>query len=376
VEVATVIEVDRRQVVAYRIAAHGLHRDTADPADLAVLDLGIQHSHLDTVRLAVAARTPEAAGDPLADERFALVWAFRGAPHLLRRAELRRLAGELWPYSDADAAARLGEWSRLKRAGDPGLTVFTRASQAMREVVTGTMTRGEVSGGVTARLPHGYGQDCRACKAHHIFGGLFQQIGIFAGVGLVPDGAATLITPLAERGPVPETSAGAGRLLRGYLALHGPATLTEAAGYLGTTRAQAAPVWPADELVEVRVDGRAAFLPADRVDALRDAPEPDLVRLLPALDPYLQARDRSVIVPDEARHKDLWRVLGNPGALLAGGDVVGSWRAKTTRKALTVTVTGYQKLAKGLRAAVTDEARRIASVRGVPDVAVAFDGAA
>lgn len=373
---ATVIEVDRRQVVAYRIAAHGLHRDTADIADLAVLDLGVQHSHLGTVRLALAARTPDATLDPLADERFALVWAFRGAPHLLRRAELARLADELWPRSDADAAARLGEWSRLKKAGDPGLTVFTRASRAMRDVVTGTMPRGEVSGGVTARLPHGYGYDCRACQAHHIFGGLFQQIGIFAGVRLVPDGAATLVTPLEQRGPVPETSAGAGRLLRGYLALHGPATLTEAAGYLGTTRTQAAPVWPADELVEVRVDGRAAFLPGDRVEALRNAPEPDVVRLLPALDPYLQARDRAVIVPEEAHRKDLWRVLGNPGAVLAGGDVVGSWRAKAARGALAVTVTGYRKLAGSVRAAVTDEARRMAAVRGFPDVAVTFDGTA
>jgi len=36
------VDVERKQVLAYRIAAHGLDRATSSPADLAVFALGIQ----------------------------------------------------------------------------------------------------------------------------------------------------------------------------------------------------------------------------------------------------------------------------------------------------------------------------------------------
>src|SRR3954462_6313039 len=98
------LAVDRAQVMAYRAAALGLAGRGRDrPADLAVLDLGVQEYTPGSQQVALAARTSA----DLADDRLITVWAARGAPHLHRRADLSTLVKQLWPVSDADAAARI-----------------------------------------------------------------------------------------------------------------------------------------------------------------------------------------------------------------------------------------------------------------------------
>lgn len=52
------LDVDRRQALAYRAVAQGLGRDTATPAELDVLALGIQDTNVDSARVALAARLP------------------------------------------------------------------------------------------------------------------------------------------------------------------------------------------------------------------------------------------------------------------------------------------------------------------------------
>ncbi len=52
-----VIEVSRTQVMAYRIAATGLHTTDTRPAELAVTALGVQDTPYGTARLAISART-------------------------------------------------------------------------------------------------------------------------------------------------------------------------------------------------------------------------------------------------------------------------------------------------------------------------------
>jgi hypothetical protein len=145
--------------------------------------------------------------------------------------------------------------------------------------------------------------------------------------------------------------------------------VSEFAGYIGGRRADVFEAWPHD-LTEVTVDGRRAWLPADRLDALQDAPEPDLVRLLGPFDPYLQARDRDLIVPDKAVQKTLWPVLGRPGALFVEGEIAGTWRTKSSGRKLTITVEAFGPLPASVWKQVDAEAERIAEVRAAKDVTV------
>ncbi len=371
------VTVDRRQVLRYRTVAHGLLRDTQDPAKLGVLDLGVQDTNVGSARLALAARLPGTYGDPLTNRKFTLLWSFRGAPHLHRTKDLSALASALWPISDADAITRLAaERKPLKAAGVGGIEAFMAASRAMRAVVQAAMPKGQVSAAMTKRLPTAYAYKCRSCQATHVYGGLFQLVGPFAGVRLVPDQSSTTVAPLTIRDEIPPPVTGPGELIRAYLRLHGPATLAEAASYLGSSRPAIRSAWPAD-LTEVQVDGRTAWLPSSQLDLLRSAPPvADVVRLLPPSDPYLQARDRDLLVPDRAQQKAVWRMLANPGAIVADGEVVGVWRARLAGQArLDITLQPFTTLAGDRRTALEVEAAVVAAVRGAGDVRVRYEGA-
>lgn len=362
------IDVTRAQVMAYRIAATGLGRATAArPSDLPVLGLGVQDTPYGTARLALAARTT----GPIDDDALALVWAARDAPHLHRRGEIAAVARALWPLSDADATARIMS-PRIAEGARLGLAAFTTAAEALRAVVTGPMPKGEVSREVSARIPESLTYDCKPCGARHISGQLFQLVGAAAGVEVRPAGRATELAPLAGRGPIPEAASGTTALVRTYLELLGPATPGDAAAYIGATKTHLAPAWP-DGLAEVRVDGRRSWLPEERVADLLAAPEPDQVRLLTVRDPLLQARDRDVLVPDRERQKKLWAPLGAPGAVLARGEIAGTWRAKGSGRTVTITVTPFTPLPAAVRATVEDEAQVVAAARGAASARVIVD---
>ncbi len=371
------IRVDRARVLAYRIATQQLHRDASSIRDLAVLDIGVQQAMGSPAALAFAARLP--AGVDLSPDAvdfgpgtdLAYTWTLRGAPHVHRRGDLDALATALWPLSEQDAAARLNETGpSIERQGIPALEQFATAVRELRAVVTSPTAKGAVSTAVSERIPGVMLRDCRTCKASHISDSAMRAATLPAGLELEPDTSP----PVLRRRPKAKVPKRVDRvalaeLARAYLRLLGPATVGEFAGYVDARPTDVADVWP-DDLVEVDVEGRSAWLPEAGLDALGDAPDPDVVRLLGPFDPYLQARDRDLVVPDKTRHKTLWPTLGRPGSVLANGEIAGAWRTKATKKTLTVTVEPFGRVPKSVWAGVEDEAVRVAQVRGLGDVAV------
>lgn len=374
-----VLSVDREQVLAYRIAAQELHRPHGTLAELAVLGLGVQDAGQLSARLAVAARLD---ADPamLAGESFVelldrsgvtLAWTHRGAPHLHPARELPDVAAAMVPLSDADAQARLS-WQRgdVAQAGMPTTEALTTAAIALREVVDATMTKGAASERVTKRLPKGLVRWCRGCQATHIHEQLMRLVTLRAGIRLEPDVSPATLTPIEGwRGVTDRPDpAACRRVMEQYLRLHGPATIAEAAGFVSTTKSAAKEMWP-DDLVEVNLDGKPVFLARHDIPTLENPPEPDFVRLLPPSDPLLQARDRTILVPDKDHHKAVWKILGNPGVMLAGGEIVGTWRAKARgRKSLDFTLSPFWTLRRTVRAEFEAEATRVAAARGFPAV--------
>ncbi len=369
------MKVSREQVIAYRVAAQGLHRTASTVGELSILDLGVQEAMGHPAALAFAARLPAEVGVGPGDvaigpgHRLALAWTLRGAPHVHRRKDLDALARVLWPLSEADAAGRLNETGpSVKRAGIPALEQFDLAVTAMRDVVRSPTAKGAASTEVTKRIPRPMWRDCRPCKASHISDSAMRSAAPAAGLELEPGTAPPVLVP--RRGaklPAGPDPAAIARLALAYLAHLGPAGPGEFAGYLEARRADVAQVWPAD-LVEVSVEGRRAWVPAERIDALTGAPEPDIVRLLGPFDPYLQARDRDLIVPDKAAHKALWPVLGRPGVLFVDGEVAGVWRTKAAAKKLTISVEAFGPLPASVWKQVDTEAARVAEVRGAADM--------
>lgn len=146
-------------------------------------------------------------------------------------------------------------------------------------------------------------------------------------------------------------------LARRFLHVFGPTTAAAFARWAGVTAREAAALFDVldDELLPVTTPvGDAWVLVADE-DGFR-APDGPVApaRLLPSGDPFflLWGPDRELLVAD-ARHRDaLWTSRVWPGAVLVGGEVVGTWR----RTKHQVDVEPWRRLSASERGAVEAEA--------------------
>jgi hypothetical protein len=349
-----VLSLRREQVLAFRVRAQQLDRADGTVADTAVLDLGVQDTGTDGARWALAIR---GLPDPDPAE-LAMVWSLRGAPHVYRRTDLPGVAAATAPFSEADAAKRIFDAARpLKAAGIPILTALDTVADRMREIVTAPMVKGEMSTRLTAVLDEPYLRSCVPCNAIHSYEQPFRLAALRAGLELQPGTSPPVLQPVPGLAPTAEVP---DRLdvVRGYLRLLGPATPKHVAGYMDAPVKDVQAHWP-DDAVEVSVDGERRWtLDADTLDG----DPPTGTRLLGPFDLVLQAKDRSLLVPDPAQAAELWRTLGRPGGVLVDGQIVGTWRARKTGSDMTVALDLWSRVD---RAAVEEQAERLAAFRGL-----------
>jgi len=359
------LQVTRADVLGFRVGAHQLDRATGAPADTTVLDLGVQDTGADAGRWALAVRgVPDVPAGELA-----LVWTLRGAPHLYRRADLPGVAAATAPFSEADAAKRVFDAARpLRAAGIPVLAALDRIAAELREIVATPTVKGEMSRQLTARVDEPYLRFCRPCDATHLYEQPFRLAALRAGLELEPGTSPPVLRPVPGFAPSPSVPAHLD-VVRGYLRLHGPATPQQVAAFLDAPVADVRDRWP-DDAVEVLVDGERRWLLA--ADTGRLGPSPvRTVRLLGPFDPFLQTRDRALLVPDPVRARQLWPVLGRPGAVLDDGEVVGTWRPRKSGRRLTVLVEPWADVDVP---ALEEQAGLLAAVRGATSAGIELSG--
>lgn len=360
----------RADVLAYRIHAQQLDRPTAKRGltDAAIFDFGVQDTGRDGASWALANRgVPVASADELESrDDVALAWTLRGSPHYYRRAELYDAFVATSPMSEADAAKRAINTDKLlKPAGIPVQAGLAEIAAKMRTVVTRPMGKGEVSTRLTAALAEPYLRFCGPCGVRHAPEQAFRLAALYAGLELEPGTSPPVLRrikgwPRRTPGPAPDALTAPKRLqpIRNYLRFLGPATPGDLAGFLDTSVAEVKAHWPEDA-VPVTVEGtKRWWFPGE-------LPDVDLVavRLLGGYDLMLQGRDRALLVPDKSRHKALWPVLGRPGAVLVGAEVVGMWRPKATGDRFTLRLELWENVSRRRRAELEMQAERLASHR-------------
>jgi hypothetical protein len=146
-------------------------------------------------------------------------------------------------------------------------------------------------------------------------------------------------------------------LARRHLHVFGPATPGAFAEWAGIAVREGTAAFEAlgAALTPVRTPiGDGWVLTSDVPALLADSRPAAPARLLPSGDAYwlLQGRDRELLVPDRSRRAQLWTPRVWPGAVLADGEIAGTWR----RDAETVSITAWQPLATAAREAVEAEA--------------------
>jgi winged helix DNA-binding protein len=348
------------QVLGFRVRAQQLDRAAGQLAGTALLDIGVQDTGPDGGLWALAIRGVDVS--PLPGDQLILLWTIRGAPHYYRRSEVSRVAAEVAPFSDGDAGKRIFDASKpLKAAGIPNLAALDAVAKAMRSIVVKPTVKGEVSTGLTRLMDEPYLRFCQRCDATHVYEQPFRLAALRAGLELVPDTSPPVLRRIPGFKPV--RSSRAADLVRTYLRLLGPATPKLVADYLDAPVKDVQSAWPSD-VAEVSVDGETRWLlDADR-EQLPAGPV-KVTRLLGPFDLFLQAKDRSLLVGDPARSKELWPALGRPGAVLADGAIAGSWRPRASGGKLRVLVQSWTGLPRGTRTAIGEQAERLAAYRGV-----------
>jgi hypothetical protein len=149
-------------------------------------------------------------------------------------------------------------------------------------------------------------------------------------------------------------------LARRYLHVFGPATPAAFATWAGIGPATGRAAFEVlnKSLTPVRTPiGNAWILAADE-PTFRSAAEPAAgARLLPSGDAYflLQGADRELVVPEAGRRGELWTSRVWPGAVLVGGEIVGTWRRADT----DFTIHAWRQLSRAERDAVEAEAESL-----------------
>jgi hypothetical protein len=169
--------------------------------------------------------------------------------------------------------------------------------------------------------------------------------------------------PLVWTVPAPTISAAEAtlELARRHLHVFGPTRPAAFAKWAGIGAREGVRAYEdlGEELIPVRAPTGDAFMLARDEPAIRRPPAtPAAARLLPSGDAYTlhgTSEERALLVPDARQRAELWTPRVWPGALLVGGEIVGTWR----RAQRTVTIQTWKRLPRAAQEAVVAEAESI-----------------
>jgi len=385
-------------VIAFRLAAHHLtERASEDRLAEVVGGCGVQNSPPGSALLALHARvqgvTRALVDRAVAEEKSLLqTWCMRGAPFYVPTAEAAVFTtGVLPPTEEAGRHLLFGVGPSLDRLGLTLAEAVDLTCAEIGDVLAGRrLAIGPLGAALAERIarrlpesrrivweeegPYAPGQPIGEAVVHFCLRILTLQgvvcfaprSGNKAPFVLVEEWLGHPIAPL-------DPDLARAELLRRYLHSYGPSSRGDFAAWLGIRAGDTDPWWSLveDELTRVEFGGPAWLLTAD-LPALRSAPLPSGVRLLPPRDPYTQLRDRATIL-DGAYHREVWRTVGDPGTVLADGRIAGIWRSRKSGRKLTLTVTTFGGLPGRLEKALRQEAEQVALLREASSLDVDLD---
>lgn len=381
-----------KQIIAFRLDGHNLSARLPAGAILqAAGACGIQNTPPGSAVLSLHARV---AGLSSADVDQALevdktllqTWSLRASPHLFPIRDAHVFTrGLLPPDEDSTRFFILGIKQALTVMEMSAAEVVERVGAAMRGALDGCMivSKKQLDVQIAQRVEPGLTpQQLAAWRSPSLYGP-DQQLGeALVSFALRPLSLQGAICFGPRRGneasfarvdqwlgtALPQIGADEARaeLVRRYLRCYGPSTPGHLAEWAGIAPAQAHAAWALveHELVQVGWEGSQGWLLAADLARLISPPKSRGVRLLPPHDPYLQLRDRSTLVPDRERQRDVWQTVGSPGVVLIHGQWAAIWRAQKKGKRLLLSIKGLPELSHAARVQLHAEASALASFKG------------
>lgn len=391
-------EVAKGNVIAFRLGAHHLAERLGEDGVLdAAGRCGVQNSPPGSALLALHARvrnlTRERVAEAVAEEKSLLqTWCMRGSPFYFPTADAPVFTtGVLPPTEKAMRHLVLGVELVLSRLDMSLIEAVELTRAQIGDVLSGRRLAvdelgAELAERIAPRLPTRQ-RDVWEEEGPYVVGQPLGEGVVHFCLRILTLRRVVCFAPRAGNkapfvlvdewlgDPIPDVDPEAARaeLLRRYLRCYGPSTRGDFAAWVGIRAGDTDPWWSLveNELTQVEVGGMAWILTED-LDALRSSPMPKGVRLLPPRDPYTQMRDRETIVAKQ-HHREVWKTVGEPGTVLVGGAIAGTWRPRKRGRKLTLVIKSFGSLLARDRKSLQDEAEQVAPLRGASSVDVEFD---
>jgi len=377
------VAIGREQVLAFRLASHGLNRRTRGLVEAAAR-CGIQETPLGSAALALHSRVESLTTGKLdkalsKDRSLVTLWSLRGAPHVVRTAELGVFTTGALPIDGASFRRTLGGWApALDRVGLDPCQLLGKLVEAAKDVLDGkSMDVNELRDRVYTRVRSLHKIERPDYARDDTPEPLFRALGTTGTVCIVAgrgtDSVIARTDQWLKRVPEPmDPDAARAELARRFLHCFGPATAQHFAEWTQRSLADAKQALDLieGELIEVKMAGKKALLMAADDQTLDTPPEAKGVRLLPVQDPYLQQRDRATLLPNQAARRRLWQAVRGPGALLVNGAVTGTWRGRVKGDRWEVEIEPFGRLPAKVRGAISDEAEIMAPLKGCSSAVV------
>jgi hypothetical protein len=387
--------VTREQILSFRLQRQNLRlRLAADSLEEAAGVCGIQNSPPGAALLGLHARVEAISRAALdqalrVDKRLVQLWSVRAAPLLVPIDKAAPFTVGLLPRGEEEHRFLIkGASEHLARLGVTAVELVAAVGGAIPEALDGReLTKDDLGRELSLRLagtlasnqldlwnsPDQWGHFGESLVRFAL--NVVSLQGIFCVISH-EDGPATFVRtdqwlgqPFAQMKP--ETAAA--ELLRHYLGAYGPSTMRHFSEWAGVAPAQSERIWRelAAELTCVKMGSKTLWMYAADLSGLQDSTLPQGVRMLPPHDPYLAARDRTMLVPDKRLHTQIWRAVGSPGVVLLNGEIAGTWRVQKRGSKLRVEVTEFDR-PQPARAALEDEIACVARLRGCERVDIIY----
>ncbi|UNX54184.1 winged helix DNA-binding domain-containing protein [Georgenia sp. TF02-10] len=359
-----------RQALGWRLRRHLLDPVGSAPAHDVVRRL-VAVPAAGRTDLAVGARStdsqPGEVPAALADGRLVMVYAWRGATHLMAPAGAAdalavRAASRMWERKS------WREYYHLEPADWPALRAVVREALA-----DGPLTRAELGAAVTAVPRFAHLGFAFADPSHTLLKAFTWQGDMSFG----PSRQGRVTFQRLDTNPhwpgLPDAGDAGPRAVAAYVRAYGPTTPGHLDYWLGQglgagrRRVRAWLTGLGDRLVEVDVDGAGALVLAEDAAALAAAEASNAVRLLPAHDQWvLGPGTADVRVVPPAR-----RAVVSHGAdlVVAGGVVSGTWQQRDGR----IEVSWFAEAGAAPEEALTAEVQRLGTLLGTTEVSVEPD---
>jgi len=317
------------------------------------------------------------------DRTVVTLWSVRGAPYVVPATDLAVYSVGALPFDTTSFKQLLGGWAdALEKARLDPLDTLDRMVDATGKLLDGRTLNvndlrdriyASVSSLSTVKRPAG----AHADMPEPLFRAV-STVGVACIVtGRDTDAELARTDQWLRSAPrEPDRISARAELARRFLHCYGPVTAQQFAEWTQRSLGDARDAFSLieEELAGVAVDRKPAWLLGRDQKAFSSPPQPEGARLLPVQDPFLQQRDRPTLLPEETTRRKLWQPVRGPGGVLVDGEIVGTWRARTKRALLELTVDPFGRLLRTARDAIEAEAERLAPFRECETVQVSYVG--